>query len=198
MTRFDERVILLNGAARGLARATARLLSERGGSLGPRGYPRAGGGCPGCRAREDAKPFVADLSSVGEIGKTVESVLGAFGQIDVPINNAAICPRIPFGDATAEDWDRQFDNCGSKIDIYNVLDIKLDDGAIASLASTGATKPSERTYEVRVYGTEGRLFMDLWKGTMSYTRATDKCTNTRDSRHRTSTRSMPLLRTSLM
>lgn len=34
MTRFDERVILLTGAARGLARATARLLSERGGSLG--------------------------------------------------------------------------------------------------------------------------------------------------------------------
>ena len=34
MTRFDERGILLTGTARGLGRATARLLSKRGGSLG--------------------------------------------------------------------------------------------------------------------------------------------------------------------
>ena len=27
--------------------------------------------------------------------------------------------------------------------------------------------PSERNYEVRVYGTEGMLLMELWKGTMA-------------------------------
>ena len=33
MTRFDGKVTLLTGAARGLGRAAARLFSERGASL---------------------------------------------------------------------------------------------------------------------------------------------------------------------
>ncbi len=87
------------------------------------------------------------------------------GQIYCQVSHAAAHLAFITGREPTEVFSR-FDNCGSKVDIYNVLNIKLDDGAIASLASTGTTKPSERTYEVRVYGTEGRLFMDLWKGTM--------------------------------
>ena len=49
---------------------------------------------------------------------------------------------------------------------YNTLNLKLDDGTLVSLASTGATPDSERNYEVRVYGTKGLLMMELWKGKM--------------------------------
>ena len=52
--------------------------------------------------------------------------------------------------------------------MYDTLSIKLDDGALVSMASTGATMRSKRTYEVRIYGTEGMLFLELWKGTMEF------------------------------
>jgi predicted dehydrogenase len=87
------------------------------------------------------------------------------GQIYCQVSHAAAHLAFITGSEPTEVFAR-FDNCGTNVDIYNVLNIKLDDGAMVSLASTGATMPSERTYEVRVYGTEGMLFMDLWKGTM--------------------------------
>ncbi len=52
-------------------------------------------------------------------------------------------------------------------DLYDVLAIKMDDDTLVSLASTGATPLEERNYEVRVYGTRGVLFLELWKGTFS-------------------------------
>ena len=109
MTRFDGKVTLLTGAARGLGRAAARLFSEQGASLAlvdvlEQEVTDLAGELGG-----DAQPFVADLSSVSEIRNVVEHVAEAFGRIDALINNAAICPRIPFEDATEADWDSQFD-----------------------------------------------------------------------------------------
>ncbi|MBI2925806.1 MAG: Gfo/Idh/MocA family oxidoreductase [Verrucomicrobia bacterium] len=60
----------------------------------------------------------------------------------------------------------QFDNADTAVDVYDALNLKLEDGTLASIASTGATPHSERNYEVRVYGTQGALLMELWKGKM--------------------------------
>ena len=62
----------------------------------------------------------------------------------------------------------RFDNAGATVDIYNTLNIKLANGALVSLASTGATMLTERHYDVRVYGTEGMILLDLWKGKMAH------------------------------
>jgi predicted dehydrogenase len=62
----------------------------------------------------------------------------------------------------------RFDNADTTVDIYDALNIKLDDGTLVSIASHGATMLSRRHYEVRVYGTEGMLLMELWKGTMEF------------------------------
>lgn len=62
----------------------------------------------------------------------------------------------------------KFDYADSKNDIYDALTITLDNGALVSLASTGATPLSLRNFEVRIFGTEGVLFLELWKGTMAY------------------------------
>jgi len=62
----------------------------------------------------------------------------------------------------------QFDNAGTAVDVYDTLSLKLEDGTLISLASTGATPDSERNYEVRVYGSKGLLMMELWKGKMEY------------------------------
>ena len=106
MTRFDEKVIVLTGAARGLGRAAAGLFAARGASLAL------------IDIREDelqeladelgapAKAYCVDLAQVHEIRTATARIAHDFGRIDILINNAAICPRISFADSTEEDWDR--------------------------------------------------------------------------------------------
>jgi predicted dehydrogenase len=89
------------------------------------------------------------------------------GQIYCQVSHAAAHLALVTSAEPAEVFAR-FDNAGTVVDVYDTLDIKLDNGALVSMASTGATMKSERTYEVRIYGTEGMLFMELWKGTMEH------------------------------
>ncbi len=51
-------------------------------------------------------------------------------------------------------------------DIYDTLNLKLENGALATIASTGATPMGERSYEVRVFGSKAILQLELWRGTM--------------------------------
>ena len=60
----------------------------------------------------------------------------------------------------------RFHNDGARLDIYDSLNIRMEDGTLVNIASTGATSLNLRTYEVRIFGTDGMLYMDLWHGTM--------------------------------
>jgi len=62
----------------------------------------------------------------------------------------------------------RFDNDGLPVDVYNTLSIMMNDGVLVSVATNGATMKTERNFEVRVYGTEGMLFQELWKGTLEH------------------------------
>jgi predicted dehydrogenase len=62
----------------------------------------------------------------------------------------------------------RFHNDGSALDIYDTLNMKMSDGSLASIASTGATPESRRDFEVRIFGTKGMLFLDLWNGRMEF------------------------------
>jgi predicted dehydrogenase len=85
------------------------------------------------------------------------------GQIHCQVCHAAAYVAFLTGRHPAEVFAR-FDNAGTRVDVHDSLSIRLDDGAIVSLASTGGTMLSERNYEVRVYGTRGMILMELWKG----------------------------------
>ncbi len=62
----------------------------------------------------------------------------------------------------------RFHNDDARLDIYDSLNLRMEDGTLVSIASTGATSPNLRTYEVRIFGTSGMLYMDLWRGTMEF------------------------------
>lgn len=94
------------------------------------------------------------------------SVAGG-GQIYNQISHVAAHLTFLTGQDPVEVFAR-FDNYDTSVDVYNTLNVKLDGGTLVSIASTGATMQTERNYEVRVYGTEGMLFMELWKGTMQF------------------------------
>jgi predicted dehydrogenase len=62
----------------------------------------------------------------------------------------------------------RLDHGDTAIDIYDALNIRMSNGALVSVATTGATMLTERQYEVRVYGTRGMALLDLWRGTMAH------------------------------
>lgn len=62
----------------------------------------------------------------------------------------------------------RFHNDGARLDIYDVISMKMSDGSLASIASTGATPETRRDFEVRIFGTKGMLFLDLWRGQMEF------------------------------
>jgi predicted dehydrogenase len=88
------------------------------------------------------------------------------GQIYTQVSHAAAYLTFLTGAAPAEVFAR-FHNDGSRMDIYDALNIQLENGCLVSLASTGATAIDRRDFEVRVYGTFGILFLELWRGSMS-------------------------------
>lgn len=70
---------------------------------------------------------------------------------------------------SASDVFARFHQDNAQLDIYDALNIRMDDGTLVSIASTGATSLNLRTYEVRIFGTDGMLYIDLWRGTMEFT-----------------------------
>jgi predicted dehydrogenase len=88
------------------------------------------------------------------------------GQIYCQVSHAAAYLTFLTGLRASEVFAR-FDRDGSPNDIYNALTITLENGALVNLASTGATPLPERNYEVRVFGTNSILQLELWRGTMA-------------------------------
>jgi predicted dehydrogenase len=60
-----------------------------------------------------------------------------------------------------------FENAGSINDIYDALVVKMENGTLVTIASTGATPLCERNYEVRIFGSRAILQLELWRGTMT-------------------------------
>jgi predicted dehydrogenase len=87
------------------------------------------------------------------------------GQIYCQVSHVAAHLGFITGRQPAEVFAR-FDNGETAVDVYDILNIKFDDGTLVALASAGITMLSRRDYEIRVYGTKGMLLLDLWKGKM--------------------------------
>ena len=62
----------------------------------------------------------------------------------------------------------RFHNDGAGMDIYDALNIQMENGCLVSVASTGATSVDQRDFEVRIYGTSGILSLELWQGSMKF------------------------------
>ena len=93
--------------------------------------------------------------------------LAGGGQIYTQVCHVAAYLTFLTGARPAEVFAR-FHNDGAAVDIYDVINVRMDDSSIVSLASTGATSHHRRDFEVRVFGTRGMLFLDLWRGCMEF------------------------------
>jgi NAD(P)-dependent dehydrogenase (short-subunit alcohol dehydrogenase family) len=107
--KLDGRVALITGASKGLGKAMAVALGAAGARIAlvsrsveqlnevGRAVKDAGG---------DARVFQADVSNEEQVRKLERDVTGAFGKVDILINNAGINIRKPLIEFTLEEWQR--------------------------------------------------------------------------------------------
>jgi len=101
---FTGRVALVTGAARGLGRAAAERLHERGASVAVnvRDTARAEAVAQAFGERGLAVP--GDVAAEGVPEAVVSRTLERFGRIDILVNNAAMARSTRFGDLSAREW----------------------------------------------------------------------------------------------
>ena len=110
---LQGKVALVTGASKRVGRAIALALAERGAALAIH-YRSSRAGAEEAAARiigqlGRAQTFGADLERVDEIARMVESVVEAFGRLDVLVNSASIFYRKPLEELTERDWDLNLD-----------------------------------------------------------------------------------------
>ena len=91
------------------------------------------------------------------------------GQIYTQVCHIAAYLTFLTGKRASEVFAR-FHNDGASLDIYDTLNLQMQDGAIVNISSTGATSTNRRSFEIRLFGTDGMLYLDLWHGTMELIR----------------------------
>jgi len=109
---LNGKVALITGASKGLGKAMAVALGAAGARIAlvsrsveklneaGRAVQDAGG---------DARVFQADVSEEEQVRKLERDVAGAFGKVDILINNAGINIRKPLIEFTLEEWQRVLD-----------------------------------------------------------------------------------------
>jgi NAD(P)-dependent dehydrogenase (short-subunit alcohol dehydrogenase family) len=110
--RLNGKVAVITGASKGLGKAMALALAAEGAriALVSRSLEQlneVGRAVQG--AGSEARVFQADVSVENQVQKLERDVIGAFGKINILINNAGINLRKPLVDFTLEEWHRVLD-----------------------------------------------------------------------------------------
>jgi pteridine reductase len=146
------RVALVTGAARRLGAAIVRTLHAHGASVAI--HCRSSGP----QARElaavlngvrhgSARVLEADLLDADALGPLVESVVQAFGRLDILVNNASSFYPTPIGEITAAHWD---DLMGTNLRAPLFLSqaaaaqLRLHEGLIVNMVDIHASAPLKR------------------------------------------------------
>src|SRR5438045_2939732 len=103
------KVMVVTGAGRGIGKSIALCAAEMGAelALGSRTVPELEELAREIRAQSGKRVecFPLDVTEIPSIHTFVEQVLGAFGRIDVLVNNAGTNRLKPALEVTEEDWD---------------------------------------------------------------------------------------------
>lgn len=103
---FAGRIALVTGASRGLGRAVAARLLERGASVAVHVRDRARAEATARELGGSSVPMPGDLEEDGVAVSLVEQTVAEFGRLDILINNAALPFTTRFEQITPDEWRR--------------------------------------------------------------------------------------------
>ena len=106
MDRVNNKVVIITGAASGLGKADAMLLSEEGAKLVLSDINVDEGKRVARECRNDALFFEQDVSNESSWPDLIEKTIAEFGRLDILVNNAGIGQRCAILDMAAEEWER--------------------------------------------------------------------------------------------
>ncbi len=109
MARFEDRVALVTGGARGIGAATAQRFARDGARVAIADLD-----AEGCErlaeelraAGAEALAIGCDVSDAGQVQSMVDQVVERFGRLDILVNNAGITRDNLLFKMTEDDWDR--------------------------------------------------------------------------------------------
>ncbi len=109
--RLARKVATITGSTGGLGEGIARAMADEGASVVVSGRRTEKGEAVAHSIRERGGQAVfvrADVAIEADCLHLIRATLERFGRLDILVNNAAIFPRIPLDEQTAETWDREF------------------------------------------------------------------------------------------
>jgi NAD(P)-dependent dehydrogenase (short-subunit alcohol dehydrogenase family) len=101
---FTGRVAIITGAARGLGRAAAERLHERGAAVAVNVRDRVRAESVAKSIGERALAVPGDVAAPGVPEEIVRQTLQRFGRVDILVNNAAFARSTRFPELLAEEW----------------------------------------------------------------------------------------------
>jgi len=162
MFRLDQKVAIVTGAARGVGAATTRLLAKQGARIAAADVRIEEMQQLAADLNDAVKSYEVDVADVARLAGFVDAVVADFGRIDVLVNNAGICPRLPFTDSSEADWD-QLMNVNARSQYFLMQAVcpimkRQGGGRIINLASTGGRVGSFANASI-YSGTKGAIVM---------------------------------------
>ena len=106
--RFDGKIIVVTGAARGMGKATAAAFAREGGRVVVNDLRQADAETAAAELRAaggDAIALAADVSRHDDAQRLVRETVERFGTVHVLVNNAGILSRTPFDEIPENEWD---------------------------------------------------------------------------------------------
>jgi len=148
MTDFSGRVAIVTGAARGLGRAAAERLRERGASVAVNVRNRERAESLAKSIGDDVLAVPGDIAEAGVPEEIVRLTLERFGRIDILVNNAAFARSTRFPDLSAEEF-RQ------------ALEVNLTAPFLLTKAALPAMKAQHYGRIINVSSSAGRMVSTL-------------------------------------
>ncbi len=87
---LNGKIALITGASRGIGRAIAEILSERGAIVIGTATTESGAAAISDYLQDKGKGYVLNVSSVDSIEKMMTQIKSEFGDVDILVNNAGI------------------------------------------------------------------------------------------------------------